>query len=851
MTSLFSILAILMPLLAASFTALPNRFVDARSYRAGFGALVMGFLASMLVLFSSIQASEPIDIFLFASPWPVLPVVELSVDRLSAVMMAVISAIGMVIYRYSISYMQQDPDQPRFHALLGVAIFTLLFMVSSADLLSLFLSWQLLSWILCLLFHNFSHVPTVQSTFRTFVILRLGDVMFLCGIALAFHLYGTVQFTELFEQAASNQVLIDLWGSGLTMTGATAVALLIFFGAMSKSAQFPMHSWLPDSLYGPTPISGLLHAGIINAGGFLLNRLAPLYVLTPTTLHIVLFVGLITMLVGKSMMLVKNDIKKTLGYSTIGQMGYMIMECGVGAFSLAVFHLIAHGLFKATVFLNCGDVIHKARLEPERPIMPSPDSPGLLGWLTGFVVSLLMPLAIVVASHYVLGISILDSQGIFIFLLFGWVTASHAMLTLFRLQSAWLMIVSMLAAVSFASVSYFFAAEQFTHFLYPDHSQVSAYFEAAALPHGVFLLMAAVLVLSIGSSWFGLYLHYHDKFVPHSGRLWTQLYLLFANRLYIYTIELHVYRVLKRLARLLNSSPAGLVAFVIAAIFFAGREIGPAAVLFENPPFVLILSFFLLPLFPFHGLYVAALTRTPGWLAMLLSVLLPAFGFLAFPGIPASLLPALGVLAAFGAIWGSLKALSHDKVPELIAYAGLSMYSILWWHLAQVGKFTAQSLQYAVAVGLVSLGLILAWNSLRSRYAELDLTRVGGLFRPMPRFAFFTALIIMASVGLPPFGLFFGYLGMLVSPSITMSPGLVAVVFSWFAASWYFFNLMQRLLFGPVKSEFRYEDIRRGEIAGFALVIGLLIVLGGLPQDWLELAVNGAPRVIGGLQWTQ
>ncbi|HMP54179.1 MAG TPA: hypothetical protein PKD05_21725, partial [Candidatus Melainabacteria bacterium] len=120
---------------------------------------------------------------------------------------------------------------------------------------------------------------------------------------------------------------------------------------------------------------------------------------------------------------------------------------------------------------------------------------------------------------------------------------------------------------------------------------------------------------------------------------------------------------------------------------------------------------------------------------------------------------------------------------------------------------------------------------LRSRYAELDLTRVGGLFRPMPRFAFFTALIIMASVGLPPFGLFFGYLGMLVSPSITMSPGLVAVVFSWFAASWYFFNLMQRLLFGPVKSEFRYEDIRRGEIAGFALVIGLLIVLGGLPQD--------------------
>ena len=141
---------------------------------------------------------------------------------------------------------------------------------------------------------------------------------------------------------------------------------------MSKSAQFPLHIWLPHSLYAPTPVHALLHAGIINAGGFLINRLAPLYGLSPTTLHVAFVIGTLTALLGASMMLAQNDIKKTLGFSTIGQMGYMIMECGLGAFALAVFHLIAHGLFKATVFLNCGNVIHKARQEPLFP----PTEPG-------------------------------------------------------------------------------------------------------------------------------------------------------------------------------------------------------------------------------------------------------------------------------------------------------------------------------------------------------------------------------------------------------------------------------------------------------------------------------------------
>ena len=273
--------------------------------------------------------------------------------------------------------------------------------------------------------------------------------------------------------------VVSLLGTGLTLSGATAVTLLIFVGAMSKSAQFPLHMWLPDSLFAPTPIHALLHAGIINAGGFLLTRLAPLYTLSTPTLHIVFAVGLITAILGSSMMLVQNDIKKSLGYSTIGQMGYMIMECGLGAYSLAVFHLAAHGLFKATVFLNCGNVIHEARQHPAHPgqhLKGSPASPKI--WVAGIFTSLVFPLAIVVGAHHILHIPIQESQGLLIFLFFTWVTASQALLTLYRVRGSAKAHSVLLLTVVLVSVAYLFAAEQFTHFLYPDPDRVKEFYEA-------------------------------------------------------------------------------------------------------------------------------------------------------------------------------------------------------------------------------------------------------------------------------------------------------------------------------------------------------------------------------------
>ncbi|HJT21586.1 MAG TPA: proton-conducting transporter membrane subunit [Nitrospira sp.] len=462
------------------------------------------------------------------------------IDRLSAVMMVLISAIGVVIYVYSVAYMQQEPHERRYFSLLGVAVCVLLCMVSSANLMMLFLFWQILTYLLYLLIHNHTHAATLESAFRTFALLRIGDVAFLAGTALAYALYGTLEFPELFAAAVESSATITLL-PGVELSGATGVTLLLLIGAMSKSAQFPLHIWLPRYLYAPTPVTALLHAGIINAGGFLINRLAPLFGLSSTTLHVAFLIGTLTAILGAAMMLAQNDIKNMLGFSTIGQMGYMVMECGLGAFALAVFHLIAHGLFKATVFLNCGNVIHKARLEPHFPYVDHNEEEGhfsRLTWSTGFVTTLLIPLLILLLTHGLLRIPLLESQGTVIFLFFIWITSSQAILTLTRLRAiaSWKVSAAMLLTLLFVVFVYLFAVESFTAFLYPKPDDVASYFKTAELPSRLFDMMigAATLMTIIG--WVYVYVRAHGRSLPMPAwidGIRLRLYVLFVNRLYV------------------------------------------------------------------------------------------------------------------------------------------------------------------------------------------------------------------------------------------------------------------------------------------------------------------------------
>ncbi|MGQ0695555.1 MAG: NADH-quinone oxidoreductase subunit 5 family protein [Nitrospiraceae bacterium] len=538
---MFAVLLVpLLPLVAALIVVVGDhstRHDRARIAAWPIGAAFCGAIATLDIVATqgpiTLRLYDPASATLFTVP------VGLYVDRLSAVMMVLISGVGTIIYTYSVGYMYQDPHERRYLALIGFTTFVLLCMVSSANLVMLFVFWQFLSYLLYLLAHNHVHAATLAGAFRTFTLLRLGDIAFLAGLVLAHQLYGTLEFPALFTKATAASVTLSPL-PGWEIDGATAVTLLLFIGGMSKSAQFPLHVWLPRSLYAPTPVHALLHAGIINAGGFLINRLAPLFGMSPVTLHVAFVVGTMTAILGASMMLAQNDIKKTLGFSTIGQMGYMIMECGLGAFSLAVFHLIAHGLFKATVFLNCGNVIHKARSEPHFPHTDHQLEEGgfsRLTWSTGFVTTLLIPLLILLVTHGVLRIPLLESQGTVIFLFFTWITSSQAILTLTRLRAvaSWKVSTAMLLTLLFVVFVYLFAVVSFTAFLYPDPREVASYFQAAALPNWLFDMMITTASLLTILGWIYLYMRAHGWTMSMPDwieGLRIRLYVLFMNRLY-------------------------------------------------------------------------------------------------------------------------------------------------------------------------------------------------------------------------------------------------------------------------------------------------------------------------------
>ena len=554
----FLALVPLLPLLTAFIVMTGDRAEQDQNARAGLLPVAAAFLGSLIALVA-VTSGDPVTIQFYdtASVANLAFPIGFYIDRLSAVMMVLITGVTMLIYRYSMGYMYQDRGYRRYLGMLGITTAVLLCMVSSANLVMLFVFWQILSWLLFLLAHNHGHAATLSGATNTFTMLRLSDAAFLAGIVLAYSLYGTFEFQTLFARAADTPVTLSLWPDlGWEMNGATAVTLLIFVGAMGKSAQFPIHTWLPRSLYAPTPIHALLHAGIINAGGFLLNRLAPLYGLSPTTLHVVFVIGMLTAILGATMMLTQNDIKKTLGFSTIGQMGYMIMECGLGAFSLAVFHLIAHGLFKGTVFLNCGNVIHKARQEPSFPQTDreaEERSFSNLTWSTGFLTTLLLPLVILLVTHGVLRIPLIDSQGTVIFLFFIWVTSSQAILSLTRIRAvaSWKVSAAMLVTLIIVVFTYLFAVESFTHFLYPNPEVVASYFKAAALPGRLFDSLVVGTTLLTILSWVYLYAHAHGRTVKIPGWidvLLVRLYVLFMNRLYLDQLYLKLGQIVARVA---------------------------------------------------------------------------------------------------------------------------------------------------------------------------------------------------------------------------------------------------------------------------------------------------------------
>jgi NADH-quinone oxidoreductase subunit L len=398
---------------------------------------------------------------------------------------------------------------------------------------------------------------------KTWIVLRLGDAAFLAGVVLAYHVYGTLEFSELFERAAQHAATVSLWPQGPEIGAATAVTLLLFVGAMSKSAQFPLHVWLPDTMDTPTPVSAFMHAGIVNAGGLLFNRLAPLFGQAPDTLHVAFVIGGLTAILGASMMLMQSDVKKMLGFSTMGQMGYMTMECGLGAFALAIFHLIAHGIFKATLFLYAGRGIHEARRDPKFPLgreeVREIEAFPRLPWFTGISLTLILPLVILLAAHGLLHIPLQDQQGAVIFLFFAWVTSSQALLSLYRLKAvgSWKVAAIMTLALGLVVVIYLWAAETFTYFLYPVPGEASRYFQAAAFPLWLFDLFVGLATGLVIGGWVVVYTNARGQrlLMPASvAALGPRLYVWLWNRFFVDDLYAKAGHMMSRLMRRANAT---------------------------------------------------------------------------------------------------------------------------------------------------------------------------------------------------------------------------------------------------------------------------------------------------------
>ncbi len=289
---------------------------------------------------------------------------SIKIDALSAVMLVVVTLISSLVHIYSIGYMSQDPHKPRFMAYLSLFTFAMLTLVTSDNFLQLFFGWEgvgLCSYFLIGFWYKKDSANA--AAIKAFIVNRVGDFGFALGIFLIFYLFGTVNYNEVFQQIPQN-LNNKLSFLGLHINSIDLICILLFIGAMGKSAQIFLHTWLPDAMEGPTPVSALIHAAtMVTAGVFLVVRCSPIFEYSQLTLNIITFVGMTTAFFAATVALVQNDIKKIIAYSTCSQLGYMFFAAGVGAYNVAMFHLFTHAFFKALLFLGSGSVIHSFKDE--------------------------------------------------------------------------------------------------------------------------------------------------------------------------------------------------------------------------------------------------------------------------------------------------------------------------------------------------------------------------------------------------------------------------------------------------------------------------------------------------------
>jgi len=353
---------VFLPLLGALIAGLGGRIIGDRGAQiVTCGAMALSMVFGIILFLDVAIGGNPVTVELFTwiqsgsmdAAW------ALKFDTLTAVMVIVVTVVSTMVHVYSIGYMSHDHHNPRFFAYLSLFTFSMLMLVTADNLVQMFFGWEGVGVASYLLIGFWYHKPEANAAaIKAFLVNRVGDFGFALGIFGTYLLFDTVVLDEIFQAVPdkAGSELTFLWFSADAMT---VLTLLLFIGAMGKSAQLGLHTWLPDAMEGPTPVSALIHAAtMVTAGVFMVARLSPMMEYAPDTLMVVTIVGATTAFFAATVGLCQNDIKRVIAYSTCSQLGYMFFACGVSAYSAAIFHLLTHAFFKALLFLGAGSVIH-------------------------------------------------------------------------------------------------------------------------------------------------------------------------------------------------------------------------------------------------------------------------------------------------------------------------------------------------------------------------------------------------------------------------------------------------------------------------------------------------------------
>ncbi|RMA97119.1 proton-conducting transporter transmembrane domain-containing protein [Hydrogenothermus marinus] len=427
-------------------------------------------------------------------------------NEMASILVVYVAILGIVIRKYSAKYMWDEKGFKRFYILLNFIFAAIYLLIMSNNIIVLAIAWQIMSLTLYFLVSfKIEDKQTVKFGSWTILIHKLADFLFIIGIILVYKTFGIFNLTELsklwlerYEYGFSGNIEIYLIG------------FLFLFAALMKSANIPFHIWLPYTSSAPTPVSALMHAGVVNVGGIVLNKLAFLLLLTPTVLNVAFIFGLITAIFASIIMLAVPDIKRSLGYSTVGQMGYMIMEIGIGAFSLAIYHLMVHGIFKASLFLESGSLIHYARHDPNIPKKLSYEVfwEEKVNYSKNFywIIALFTILPVLIFA----GIKFIISEEFFYFntaiviLAFAWLTSTQLFLSFFKVSKSdsLKVIFGLLSSFILVVFTYEFFGSLIEKFLYGENAKL--FYKVASLDISIIISLGIMfLILIIG--WLFIY----------------------------------------------------------------------------------------------------------------------------------------------------------------------------------------------------------------------------------------------------------------------------------------------------------------------------------------------------------